>query len=66
MKCQHHYCRCARARELMQLMDLTGRTHYLREAVEVHEQLVECRLPHGDDPRTAGKVLPALRRRSQP
>jgi hypothetical protein len=44
VKCEHHVCRCARARELMTLADVTGLWRYAREAVEVHEQFVECRI----------------------
>lgn len=42
-KCEHYACRCARARELAAMYDNTGRVRYLREAIEVHEQRVECR-----------------------
>lgn len=37
MRCKHHYCRCARSREL----SLMGRD---LEAIVVHDQEVECRL----------------------
>lgn len=42
--CEHYTCRCARAAELAELSDRTGRAIYLKEAVEVHSQLVRCRM----------------------
>ena len=35
----------ARARELLAIYDRTGQGRWLAEAVGVHEQQVECRLP---------------------
>jgi hypothetical protein len=44
-RCEHYVCRCARAAELAEMYDRTGDGRLLREAVDVHEQQVECRLP---------------------
>lgn len=44
MKCTHHACRCARAAELAEISDRTGKAHFLAEALDVHFQEVDCRL----------------------
>lgn len=44
MTCEHHYCRCARARELLDIYDHTGDGRYLRMAIDIHHQPVTCRL----------------------
>jgi hypothetical protein len=43
--CRHYECRCARAEELAQIAERTGRGFYLQEAVAVHSQMVRCRKP---------------------
>lgn len=44
MRCTHYECRCARAHELAVMADRTGNGRLLREAIDVHDQEVECRL----------------------
>jgi hypothetical protein len=44
-RCEHYVCRCARAAELAAMYDRTGDGRLLREAIGVHGQQVECRLP---------------------
>lgn len=44
MQCEHHYCRCARAAEWLDIYHRTGEGRYLRAAIDTHEQLVTCRL----------------------
>jgi hypothetical protein len=41
--CKHYACRCARAAELAQMAERTGRTELLVDAVAVHSQRVQCR-----------------------
>jgi hypothetical protein len=43
MNCEHHYCRCLRAQELLFIYDRTGQGRYLQDAIGVHSQRVECR-----------------------
>lgn len=45
MKCDHYACRCARAAELAAIADRLNDPRMLADAIAVHEQLVECRLP---------------------
>lgn len=51
--CEHHECRCARARELMTMADaaadLQESGRLAAEAVEVHSRQVKCRRPEGGD-----------------
>jgi hypothetical protein len=42
--CEHYACRCARAAELAAMYDRTGKGKLLLQAVQVHDQKVECRL----------------------
>lgn len=42
--CEHYACRAARAAELADMADITGDPRLLREAVDVHDQLVRCRM----------------------
>lgn len=44
MTCEHHYCRCARARDLLDIYDRTGEGRYLRMAIDIHHHRVTCRL----------------------
>lgn len=43
--CEHHYCRCMRAAELAAMSDRTRRGSLMVEAVHVHSQQVQCRMP---------------------
>jgi hypothetical protein len=43
--CEHHFCRCMRAGELLTIYDRTGHVRYLREAIAVHNQSVFCKYP---------------------
>jgi hypothetical protein len=49
--CEHHVCRCVRAEELARMYDRTGDGRLLREAIDVHERRVSCRLPARCEPR---------------
>ena len=43
MQCEHYDCRCLRAVQLATIADRTGNVRYMREAIHVHQQKVECR-----------------------
>jgi hypothetical protein len=42
MNCEHHYCRCWRAAELVRLCYRTRDGRYLAQAIAVRDQPVPC------------------------